>query len=385
MRFSVDAHAIGRHLTGNEVYVRNLLNNFANLDDSSEFIAYHSTPEAARSIPRRVKLKTVSGNPFVRLGYDLAAKLRKDKPDLVHVQYTAPLGCPAPVVVSVHDVSFIEHPEYFPAARALQLRLTVRKTVQRAAKILTPSEFSRQAIIKAYGLDDRKISVVPNAVSGEFRPRSREAAAARIWTRYNIPSPFILTVGDLQPRKNQRGLIRAFEELIRFYPDLPHHLVLVGQESWYSSRIRRTAKNSVCAERIHFTEFVSDEDLIDFYAACEVFAFPSLYEGFGLPILEAMACGRAVTCSNTTAIPEVADAAAILFNPASIEEMTRALRDLVLDTELRQRVERLGQKRAAKYTWKNTAEKTLAAYYEVAGSRRTAESYKVKSVPVSHS
>ena len=120
MRFSVDAHAIGCHLTGNEVYVRSLLDAFAAVDDNSEFVAYVSTPEAGLAIPRRFAARRVSRNPFARLGFDLPRQLRRDRPDLIHVQYTAPLACPVPIVVSVHDVSFLEHPEYFPAARALQ-------------------------------------------------------------------------------------------------------------------------------------------------------------------------------------------------------------------------------------------------------------------------
>ena len=221
MRFSVDAHAIGRHLTGNEVYVRNLLNGFATLDQTSEFIAYLSEEKAASEVPKRFRCHAVASNPFVRLGYDLRSRLKEDRPDLVHVQYTAPLGCPVPIVVSVHDVSFLEHPEFFPWARARQLKITVRRTIRRAARVLTPSEFSKQAIVKAYGLAEDRIEVVPNAVSSEFRPRSRETAMGHIQSNYDIPSPFILTVGDLQPRKNLIGLIRALPNCSATIPICP--------------------------------------------------------------------------------------------------------------------------------------------------------------------
>ena len=127
--------------------------------------------------------------------------------------------------------------------------------------------------------------------------------------------PYVLTVGDLQPRKNQIGLIRAFEELIRSNPQLPHQLVIVGKKTWFADRVMDTAKQSRVADRIVFTGFVNDDELLQLYNACELMVFPSFYEGFGLPILEAMACGRAVACSNTSSMPEVANAAAILFDP----------------------------------------------------------------------
>jgi glycosyltransferase involved in cell wall biosynthesis len=368
MRFSVDAHAIGQHLTGNEVYVRNLLHGFAALDGTSEFIAYLAVGQACAWIPERFTRRMVPRNPFLRLGFDLSHRVRRDRPHLLHVQYTAPLACPVPVVVSVHDVSFLEHPEWFPALRSLQLRLTVRRTVRRAVKVLTPSEFSRRAITREYGAEDKTV-VVPNAVSSAFRPISRDSAAQWVRRRFGIPAPLVLSVGDLQPRKNHVGLIRAFERLTAACPELPHHLVLVGKETWYGGKVRRAAQRSSCAGRIHLPGFVEDDDLLQFYGAADLFVFPSFYEGFGLPILEAMACGRAVACSNTSAMPEVANAAAILFDPHSTEEMSRAMRDLLVDSELRARMERLGLQRAAGFSWESTAQQTLAVYYEVAESR----------------
>jgi len=371
MRFAVDAHAIGRHLTGNEVYVRSLLNAFAARDHDCEFIAYVSSEKARGWMPSSMRVRRVAANPFLRLGFDLARCVRKDQPDLLHVQYTAPLGCPVPVVVSVHDVSFLEHPEYFTRDRALQLQWTVRRTVGRAARILTGSDFSRNAILKVYGdLEENKVVVVPNAAAGELRPVSREAAAAAVRERFSIPGRFLLCVGDLQPRKNHIGLIRAFARLLHAYPQLKHNLVLAGKPTWFADKVREAARESGVGERIQFFGFVDDGDLLQLYNACDAFVFPSFYEGFGLPVLEAMACGRAVVCSNTSALPEVVDGAAILFDPYAIDEIVRALADLLLDSELRARMERLGLQRAAHFSWQKTARRTLEVFHEVLERRR---------------
>jgi len=370
MKFSVDAHAIGRHLTGNEVYIRNLLQTFAGLDSTSEFITYMSVDDPSPWVPARFAVRRVSANPFLRLGFELSTKLQQDRPDLLHVQYTAPLRCPVPVVVSVHDVSFLEHPEFFPRFRAMQLRWTVQRTVRSAAKILTLSEFSSTSIQRAYGVSPDDIVVAPLAAAPEFRTLHIDNALDAVRSRFQLPAPYILTVGDLQPRKNQIGLIEAFAELVKSFPQLRHRLVLAGKETWFSPKVRDAAKASGVSDRIRFLGFVTDQDLLHLYVACDLFVFPSFYEGFGLPVLEAMACGRAVTCSNTSAMPEVADGAAILFNPHSKTEMTRAMADLLRDAELRARMERLGQQRAAHFSWQKSAQTTLDVYYEVAARNR---------------
>jgi glycosyltransferase involved in cell wall biosynthesis len=370
MLFSVDAHTIGCRLTGNEVYVRNLLNEFAALDKSAKFVAFVSKRDAGRYVPRRFAKTRVSENPWIRLGFEIPLSLHRQRPDVLHVQYTAPISCPVPMVVTVHDVSFLENPEYFTSFRAHQLRLTVNHTISKAVRILTPSEFSRRSIIDAYGLTDDKVTVIPNGVSSALRPMQREAAAHWVSARYGIPGPFVLTVGDLQPRKNHLGLIQAFEEVLHAHPQLPHRLVMVGKETWSTPQIRLAAQKSSVADRIHFTGWIGDEDLRRFYCAADLFVYPSFYEGFGLPILEAMACGRAVLCSNTSAMPEVANSAGILFNPYSVPEIARAIRDVLLDSELRSRMERLGLKRAAAFSWNRTAQRTLSVYYQVAEARR---------------
>jgi glycosyltransferase involved in cell wall biosynthesis len=381
MRFAVDAHAIGRHLTGNEVYVRSLLNALASQTGSDELIAYVSEENAAQCLPANIRTRRVATNPFLRLGFDLAMRCRQDRPDLLHIQYTAPLACPVPVVVSVHDVSFLEHPEYFTRDRAVQLQFTVRRTVYRASRILTGSEFSKSSILKVYGdLDEDKVVVVPNAAASEFRPIAREVAQAAVRDRFRIGAPFVLSVGDLQPRKNQIGLIKAFAKLVRAYPQLKHNLVLAGKETWFADQVRRAARESGVADRIQFFGFVSDEDLLQLYNACDLFVFPSFYEGFGLPALEAMACGRAVVCSHTSALPEVVDGAAILFDPYAIDEIVRALAGLLLDSELRVRMERLGLQRAAHFSWQKTAERTLAVFYDVLEKGRAATAMYSQSI-----
>jgi glycosyltransferase involved in cell wall biosynthesis len=367
MRFSVDAHAIGQHLTGNETYIRNLLNCFAALDRKADFVAYLSREDAFDEVPERFHKRRVAINPFVRLGFDLPRRLRQDRPNLLHVQYTAPVFCPVPVVVSVHDVSFLEHPEYFTPFRALQLRCTVHRTVKSAARVLTPSQFSKRRILDAYGMEDEKVQVLPNGVCSSFHPISREVSQRSVQSSLDLKVPFVLTVGDLQPRKNHVSLIQAFEQLVRAYPQLPQHLVIVGKETWHAEDIRACARKSSVSDRIHFTGFVSDADLLKLYGACDLFVYPSFYEGFGLPILEAMACGRAVACSNTSAMPEVADSAALLFDPHSVDDILLSMRDLLLNPELRARMERLGAQRAPMFSWEKSAAKTLELYYEIAG------------------
>jgi glycosyltransferase involved in cell wall biosynthesis len=351
MRFSVDAHAIGQHLTGNETYVRNLLSCFASLDHEADFVTYLCREDAFHEVPKRFLKKQVAVNPFVRLGFDLPRRLRQDRPALLHVQYTAPLFCSTPIVVSVHDVSFLEHPEYFTPFRALQLRCTVRRTVKSAARVITASEFSRRRILSSYRLDEDKVVVLPNGVATTFRPMAREAAQKWVQTSFGLRSPFILTVGDLVPRKNHAGLIRAFESLVRAHPHLPHQLVIVGKENWRASNVRATAKRSSVADRIHFTGFVSDEGLLRLYGACDLFAYPSFYEGFGLPVLDALRHGTPVLASGNSSLREFQSPGLHFFDPcdpATVDEAWSALQaegPVAIPTEPLDR----------RYSWDNVA------------------------------
>jgi glycosyltransferase involved in cell wall biosynthesis len=371
MRISVDAHAIGCHLTGNEVYIRNLLKEFARLDSQSDILAYISKADAPQYLPQRIRTHWVSESPYKRLAWDIPRHLKQEQPDLLHVQYTGPLHSKTPLVVSIHDVSYLEHPEYFTTFRSQQLKFTVKRTAEQAARILTPSEFSKDAIVRYYGLPEQRVTVIPNAVSARFRPVDRNTARIAVENRLGITGPFVLTVGDLQPRKNHLGLLKAFEEVMLAHPQLKHRLVFVGKETWYSPRLHQAVDASRVADRVHFAGFVDDADLVNFYGACDLFVYPSFYEGFGLPILEAMACGRAVACSNSTAMPEVADSAGLLFAPDDVPEMARAMTDILIDPELRARLERLGQQHAASFSWERSAAQTLDAYYEVAGQTRS--------------
>ena len=273
-------------------------------------------------------------------------------------------------MVSVHDVSFLEHPEYFPRFRALQLRWTVRRTVQSAAQDSDAERIFARRHSAGLRRDPDEVVVAPLAAAPEFRTLHIDNALDAVRTRFQLPAPFILSVGDLQPRKNQIGLIGAFADLVRTLSAASPPAGAGRQGDLVRGQGARSGRRPACADRIRFLGFVSDQDLLHLYNACDLFVFPSFYEGFGLPVLEAMACGRAVVCSNTSAMPEVVDGAAILFDPYSMDEMTRAMADLLLDAELRARMERLGLQRAAHFSWQETAQRTLDVYYAVAEGGR---------------
>ncbi len=370
MRIAIDAHSLGRKQTGNEAYVRNLLREFA-VFSAHEFVAYIAEGAEEKNLPRNILKRRVSDNPWIRLGFELSSVAGRDEPDLLHVQYTAPLISRVPTVVTLHDVSYLEHPEYFSLPRRMQLRSTVARSLRSAARVIVPSRFSYDRVLAHYAIPEERVTVIYNGVDPRFRPLRREAAAAVVEERLGFSAPYILTVGDLQVRKNQVRLIHAFRDLVRSRPDLPHHLVLAGKAARGALDVQEAARQSGVHDRIHFTGFASDEDITHLYAGCDVFVFPSLYEGFGLPVLEAMASGRAVACSNTSATPEVADSAALLFDPYSVPEISRAMLDLLVHPELRGRMERLGAQRAARFSWRSAAEQTIAIYESVAGRRPT--------------
>jgi glycosyltransferase involved in cell wall biosynthesis len=275
MRFAVDAHAIGRHLTGNEVYVRSLLREFGEMDRTSEFIACISEPEAERWLPQRFDIRRVSADPFRRLGWDLRRAVKAARADILHVQYTAPVGVRVPVIVTVHDVSFLEHPEFFTLPRRSQLRFTVKRTVKTSSGIITVSEFSRRAILRYYDVSPDKVHVIPNAANPYFRVTNRDRARCVVRNRLRLDAPFVLSVGDLQPRKNHIRLIEAFARLLSTHPKLTHHLLLTGKDTWFGEKVRNAAESSGVASRIHFTGFVDDSELLDLYNACDCFVFPS--------------------------------------------------------------------------------------------------------------
>jgi glycosyltransferase involved in cell wall biosynthesis len=299
----------------------------------------------------------------------LPLALWRERIDLLHAEMIAPLLTPARIVVTVYDLSYEHYPAFFATGVAAAFRQFVPRTVRRAAVVLTLSEFSRQEIVRCYDVPPEKVVVTLCAADPMFRPLKDEARLAAVRARYGTGDRFILCVGDLQPRKNLKRLIAAYVRL-RQADAMRPKLVVVGRKVWLYDDIFAAARASGYADELIFTGYVPDEDLVMLYNAADVFVYPSLYEGFGLPPLEAMTCGTPVITSNTSSLPEVVGDAALTVDPVDVEALARAMATVLADTDLRARLSACGRQRAAAFSWEAAARTILRAYHMVAQTKR---------------
>lgn len=298
-----------------------------------------------------------------RAGLPLPVTWLSGECDLYHAaDFVLPPTGNAASVLTVHDLSFLTVPDCADPALRAYLSRVVPRSVRRADHILADSESTRRDLVTLLGVSPAKVTVVYPGVEPRFHPIEDPAALARVRSRYHLGDwPFVLGVGTLEPRKNWPALIRAW---MRFRQEtgLPHRLVIAGGQGWLSEGIFAAAAASDMQDDIVFTGFVDDADLPALYAAAAVFAFPSLYEGFGIPVLEALACGTPVVCANNSSLPEAAGDAALLVDAADEAQLAAALHKLAEDSALRNELRARGFDHARGFTWEASAQALLQVY-----------------------
>jgi glycosyltransferase involved in cell wall biosynthesis len=358
---------VGGQETGNETYVRGLVDGFKALaqqqgQDLDILVFNVGSPWTVPDARIRFQ-RLLTSNPFVRLGAELPLRAIGQRLDLLHMTYSAPVWSAAPVVLTVHDICYVTNPEWFSRRDLRVLSTMVPRSIRKAAHVITVSQDARRQIIEHYHVPEAKITAIPNGPGPGAYPITLEAAREELSALgLNLERPFLLAVGNLQPRKNLVRLLEAFDELVtRRGQDAA--LVIVGPRSYRAEEIISAAGR--VADRVHFTGYVTDRQLAAFYRCSTAFVFPSLYEGFGLPALEAMAHGVPMACSDAGALPEVCGDAAIMFNPHSVMSIVDALERILRESDLRQKLSVAGKARAAKFSWKKTAELTLKVYEQV--------------------
>lgn len=362
IRVGIDAHVVGHRQTGNERYIVGLVDALARRDDVDP-IVYLDPGEAwsGRSQPETHPL--VSRRRIRRLALDLPRQARRDNVDLLQVQYVRPPVSRVPVVSVVHDISFEDIPAAFPTAMRLRLAVTVRHAILTSALVLTGSEFTRSRILERYRVRGDRVIVTPYGIDDVWREPPAETEIASV--RALVPdAPFVVAIGNVHPRKNIPRLVRAVH-MARQAGARELRLVLVGQRSWQASDVDATIRELDAASWVSWTGYVEDGQLRALYGLATVVAYPSLYEGFGFPVAEAMASGAVVVAAHSSSIPEVAGDGAVLFDPTSDQALADSLYRAVSDEALRARLRDAGLRRAAELTWDRTAEATVAAYRSV--------------------
>ena len=284
--------------------------------------------------------------------------LRRVGADLVHGPvFVGPLIAPCPLVITIHDLSFLRYPHLFRPANRLYLRIFTRASARRARRIIAVSAHAAEESVRLLGVAREKVDVVYHGVDPWFRPLPPEEVET-FRARQGLPARFILYVGTLEPRKNLVRLVEAFARLGD--PDV--WLVLVGGRGWYDEEIFARVEELRLKDRVLFPGYVQAEELPHWYNAATVFAYPSLYEGFGLPVLEALACGTPVLTSDRSALPEAAGDGGLLVDPCDVEAIAGGLHRLLTESTLREELRQRGLAHAGRFTWRRTAEETVATY-----------------------
>ncbi len=289
--------------------------------------------------------------------------------DLFHSpDFTLPPVWHAKTILTVHDLSFLRVPQYAEPSLRAYLEQAVSRSVRRADLVLADSQNTKEDVVELLRVPAERVWVVPAGVEPRFRRVTDDAELARVRQAYGLTRPFILSVGTLQPRKNFTGLIESYH-LLRAQHHVLHQLVIVGGKGWlYEPILRRAAELGLQTE-VRFLGFAADADLPALYSLADAFAWPSFYEGFGIPVLEAMACGTPVVASNVSSLPEVMGDAGLMVSPGDQEALADALWRLLTDAELRADLIARGHAQAARFTWERAAKLLLRAYRQAAATR----------------
>ena len=382
MKIAIDIRRIGDFGVG--TYIRNVLRALGRLDHQNTYILI-GPQEKFRDVdplPRNFEGVALTAPEASLTGYLGFRKiLRHERCELVHIPHLSwvPQALPCPYVITVHDV--LEHMsalrDHSGVRRAAHFHLT-RRVLQRAARIFAVSNFTKQDVEALFRIPPEKIEVVYNAIDERFRlGHATDADRQFIAERYQVNYPFILYAGRISPHKNVGRIIEAFSALKTElekegkFPDLK--LIIIGDELSRQPELRRTVIRSAVQNDVRFLGFVPIEVLRTFYDTAKVFVFPSLYEGFGLPPLEAMAHGTPVITSNTTSLPEVVGNAAVLVNPENLFEIMRALHRVLIDQGLRDKMKQRGYEQAARFSWEASARRILQVYGEVVERKLAAQ------------
>jgi glycosyltransferase involved in cell wall biosynthesis len=362
-RVAIDAHVVGTRKTGNETYVVNLVDALVRRNDVDPIVYVNNRVPWPGDLATALHVRSLRlSAPQLRIPIELPYRIFRDRARLLHVQYVAPPILSVPIVAAIHDVSFEDVDGLFSSATRLRLRATVRLTARRAARILVLSEFTKSRIIHHYGIAPERIVVAPAGVGPRWQALAPSIVKERL-TGLSLPERFVLVVGNLHPRKNVPRLIRAVHR-VRRSGARDVGLVIAGQPGWHSGEVDREIERVRGSDWIHRLGYVSDDALVALYNAATIVAYPSLYEGFGLPVLEGLACGAVVVTSSTTSIPEVAGDDAILVDPRDDAAVAAGIERGIADDSLRDVLRAAGPKRARIFTWDACGKATVRAYRE---------------------
>jgi glycosyltransferase involved in cell wall biosynthesis len=372
MRVGINISTLASRRTGVQYYTLALVQALARVDIKTDWLLFGACPSLSE-LPKAENVKLVGGQALVggqgllgprRILWEqliLPSLIARHKVDLLHCpDLSRPLRVPVPVVTTLHDLSYCSSQHFFPLAKRAYKRAMANFAINHSAEIIAVSQFSREEILRHFRLDPARVRVIHNGVYQVSPP-------ARIEGR---TPPFLLFVGTLEERKNLVTLINAFTQL-RTAGRIPHRLILVGQPGWGANKIHAAIRASSCADAIEVRGYVPQEEVLDLYAASDAFVYPSVYEGFGLPVLEAMACGTPVVCSRAASLPEVAGDAAEFFEPASVEDLVGAIERVVVSPNARADLRRRGLERVSHFSWEECARQHRQLYGDVLQHERS--------------
>jgi len=372
MRIGIDARKL--HDFGIGTYLQNLLKELVRIDDDAEYVVLCRADDVAwlaEVSPRLRPIVTRADNYSLREQIEVPWRLWRAGVSLFHSpHYVLPILVPCPAVVTIHDCIHLMFPQYLPNRLAIfYARLFMWWATRRARRVLTVSEASKRDILRFCRIPSDKVTVIYNAIDDRFRVPPPDEEIERIRERFQLHEPFVLYVGNVKPHKNLARLIEAVHHLhANGYDALK--LLVIGSDISKYAELRRAIHTHNLHRYVRFLGFVPDRTLHILYRLASVFAFPSLYEGFGLPPLEAMACGAPVVTSNTSSLPEVVGDAAVLVDPTDARAIAEGLAHVLADRNLRADLQRRGVLRAQSFSWTESARAVRRIYGEISGPSR---------------